>query len=119
MTNLTKPVTESELAVKLSAPRVTVVDIENAIAAEFYIRPSDFSNDMNEPNVFHGLSCLTICVLVLQNGFTVTGTSACASTENYDEEIVQRIARQAAVDQIWPLLGYQLRDRLAYEKGQL
>jgi hypothetical protein len=55
---------------------------------------------------------LTFCVLVLRNGFTVTGESACASSENFDAEIGRKIARQNAVAKIWPLEGYLLKQRL-------
>lgn len=55
------------------------------------------------------LSLLTFCVLVLKNGFTVTGESACASPENFDAEI----GRQNAVAKLWPLMGYELRSCLA------
>lgn len=58
------------------------------------------------------LGLLTFCVLVLRNGFTVTGTSACASPENFDAEIGRKVARQDAVRQVWPLMGYQLRENL-------
>lgn len=58
------------------------------------------------------LSLLTICVLVLRNGFTVHGVSACASPENYNKEIGQRIARENAEREIWPLLGFALRQKL-------
>jgi hypothetical protein len=56
-------------------------------------------------------------VLALKNGFTVTGESACASPENFDAEIGRKIARQNAVQKIWPLMGYQLVQRL-YEEHQ-
>lgn len=59
------------------------------------------------------LSLLTFCVLVLRNGFTVTGESACASPENFDAEVGRKIARQNAVQKIWPLMGYELRSQLA------
>ena len=59
------------------------------------------------------LNLLTFCVLVLRNGFTVTGESACASPENFDAEIGRKIARQNAVQKIWPLMGYELRTKLA------
>lgn len=58
------------------------------------------------------LSLLTFCVLVLRNGFTVTGESACASPENFDADIGKRIARENAKQKIWPLLGFALRERL-------
>ena len=56
---------------------------------------------------------LTFCVLVLRNGFTVTGESACASPENFDAELGQKIARQNAVQKVWPLMGYALRSELS------
>ena len=59
------------------------------------------------------LKLLTFCVLVLRNGFTVTGESACASPENFDAELGRKIARQNAVAKVWPLLGFRLRDKLA------
>ena len=63
-------------------------------------------------HVFEG-SCLTICCLTLKNGFTVTGESACASPENFNEEIGQKVSKANARDKIWPLLGFRLRDELA------
>lgn len=63
-------------------------------------------------HVFDG-SCMTVCCLTLKNGFTVTGESACASPENYDADIGQKIAKSNARDKIWPLLGFRLRDELA------
>lgn len=59
------------------------------------------------------LGLLTFCVLVLRNGFTVVGKSACASPENFDAEVGRRVARADAVNQMWPLLGFRLRDQLA------
>lgn len=58
------------------------------------------------------LLLLTFCVLVLRNGFTVTGESACASPENFDADVGRKIARANAVNKVWPLLGYALKDRL-------
>lgn len=63
-------------------------------------------------HVFPG-SCLTVCCLTLKNGFTVTGESACASPENFNAEIGQKIARANAREKIWPLLGFRLRDELS------
>ena len=54
------------------------------------------------------LALLTFCVLVLNNVFTVTGESACASPENFDAELGRKIARQNAVQKI-----YELRSKLS------
>lgn len=68
---------------------------------------------VHRPEPTGPLSLLTFCVLVLRNGFTVTGESACASPENFDAEVGRKIARQNAVQKIWPLMGYELRTKLA------
>ncbi len=62
------------------------------------------------------MSTLTFCVLVLQNGFTVTGESACASPENFDADIGRKVARENAEQKIWMLEGYALKQRL-FEAG--
>ena len=111
---------EAEIVAKgLTAPRVTPADIEANIANEHYFTASDGVNGHATANagVYCGpilpLQLLTFCVLVLRNGFTVTGESACASPENFDAEIGRKIARANAVQKLWPLLGYALRERLA------
>lgn len=116
---------EQEIQAKgLTAPRVTPADIEANIESEWYFTASEgvygaennpFEISKNSLHVLGDipLSLLTFCVLVLRNGFTVTGESACASPENFDAELGRKIARQNAVGKIWPLMGYELRSRLA------
>ena len=108
---------EQEIQAKgLTAPRITPDDIEANIASEHYFTAADgvygagHGVAKERPGV---LSLLTFCVLVLRNGFTVTGESACASPENFNAEIGRKIARQNAVQKIWPLMGYELRSKLA------
>ena len=126
-----------------TAPRVTPTDIEANIESEYYftaadgvdgsdiaaIRAQDQSAHVtlqpmaDDPQIWRTgdvspLHLLTFCVLVLKNGFTVTGESACASPENFDAEIGRKIARQNAVQKIWPLMGYELRSKLASEKPE-
>lgn len=60
----------------------------------------------------NSLEKLVFCVLVLKNGFTVTGESACASPENFDIELGHKIARQNAINKVWSLMGYELKQRL-------
>lgn len=64
------------------------------------------------------LNLLTFCVLVLRNSFTVTGESACASPENFDAELVRKIARRNAVGKIGELMGYELRTKLQSVREQ-
>jgi len=82
----------------LTAPRVTPELIESKIKSEYY---------HVVPN-----TTLTICVLTLENGYLVTGESAAASEENFDEEIGRKIAKANAVDKIWALEGYLLKEKL-------
>ena len=113
---------EDEIQAKgLTAPRVTPADIETNIVDELYFTALDgyagtqpnTSEEYRYGRINSGtLGLLTFCVLVLRNGFTVTGESACASPENFDPEIGRKIARENAVNKIWPLMGNELRTRL-------
>ncbi len=103
---------ETEIQAKgLTAPRITPADIEANIISEFYFTAGNAARGLNVPHL-PALDLLTFCVLALRNGFTVTGESACASPENFDAEIGQKIARANAVQKIWPLMGYELRTAL-------
>ena len=98
----------------LTAPRVTPADIEANIVEEVYFDGADGRNGATGCGHSRDpLRLLTFCVLTLRNGFTVTGESACVSPENFDAEIGRKIARQKAVEKIWPLMGYELRSKLA------
>lgn len=94
----------------LTATRITPADIEANIDCEYYFTAADATCGSPQHESLH---LLTFCVLVLRNGFTVTGESACVSPENFDAEIGRKIARQKAVEKIWPLMGYELRSKLA------
>jgi hypothetical protein len=80
-----------------TAPRVTAERIQAVIVGQAFARLT---------------GTLTVCVLTLVNGFTVTGESACASPENYDQDIGEHYARKDAERKIWPLEGYLLRQQL-------
>lgn len=90
---------EEEIIKKgLTAPRVTPSRLEDVIVSEQY-------------HVFPN-STFTACLLLLENGYTVLGESACASPENYDAAIGRKIARDNAKNKIWQLEGYLLRQSL-------
>lgn len=57
-------------------------------------------------------SQLTICVLTLFNGYTVTGESACADPKMFDREVGEKFAFAAAERKVWPLMGYALKQEL-------
>ena len=110
----------------LTAPRVTPADVEANIVSEHYFTARDGRRGAIVDGTYVGrekpqpeesdlaaLDLLTFCVLVLRNGFTVTGESACASPENFDAELGRKIARQNAIEKVWPLMGYALKCELS------
>lgn len=112
---------EQEIQAKgKTAPRITPADIEANIVYEAYLNAGEALGQTPGylPAPDNPLHLLTTCYLVLRNGFTVTGESACASPENFDAEIGRKIARQNAVQKIWPLMGYELRTLLALSNGE-
>lgn len=114
---MTDPIEQEIQAKGLTAPRITPADLQANIAAEHFFTAAngiagacDGYKLLDTAN--HGLHLLTFCVLVLRNGFTVTGESACASPENFDADIGRKIARANAEQKIWPLMGYKLKEDL-------
>lgn len=113
-----------------TAPRITPIDVEANILEEHYCtayeaaevaqfhKAMSGTGPMDPPKPHPSLALFTICTLVLKNGFVVTGDSACASPENFNVEVGQRLARLKAIDKVWPLLGYELRSKLAAEAAQ-
>lgn len=82
----------------LNAPRLTPTLIDSKIkSVEFHV---------------FGTTCLTVCCMTLENGFNVTGESACASPENFNAEIGRKIAEEQARNKIWMLEGYLLKQKL-------
>lgn len=125
MNNITSPriddagIEQQIQAKGLNAPRVTPTDIMNAVGSVHFFTAahgcignveSVVSNDELD-----SLDLLTFCVIILKNGFTVTGESACASPENFDEQIGRNIAYANAKQKIWPLEGYLLKQKLHAE----
>lgn len=86
----------------LTAPRVTPAELEaNIVHTEVVTFMT------------HSRQVLRWAVLTTKNGFAVTGRpSASVSPENDDPEIGQKVAIDNAKQELWPLMGYQLRERL-------
>jgi exopolyphosphatase/pppGpp-phosphohydrolase len=95
---------EAEIQAKgLNAPRLTPELIDAAIVSEQY-------------HVFPGTT-LTVCALTLRNGYIVTGESAAASPQNFNQEIGRKISRDNARNKIWALEGYLLREHLSLKEA--
>ena len=82
----------------LNAPRLTPDLIDSKISYCQYFRVDN--------------TTVTICAMVLKNGFTVVGKSAAVSMENFDSELGEKIAYDDAREQIWSLEGYVLKEQL-------
>ena len=89
-------------SVQKTANRVSLADLEAKIAEEEFLNPRLIPH-------------LTICVLKLQNGYSVVGTSAPADPANFDQAAGREFARADALRKVWPLEGYLLREKLAAE----
>jgi len=82
----------------LHALRPTEQSVESLIERELYWRPRG--------------TLMTVCALVLVNGFTVIGEAGCASPEVFDAKLGKRYARENALKKLIPLECYALRSKL-------
>lgn len=82
----------------LEFPRVTPESLQAVITGEEYFVSGT----------------LTICTLLLRNGFKVIGESACVDPRNFDEAIGRTYARKNAESHIWKLEGYALAERVRF-----
>lgn len=111
--------TEDECAAVAVAPRVSLKDIEAAIAerhdttAAEAIAPHAIGSLPND----HPFRLLSICILRLNNGWTVIGKSAPASAANFNADLGKKLAYEDCIRKLWPLMGFALRDKLAKEKA--
>jgi hypothetical protein len=113
--------TDQAAAAVAKAPRVSLADIEAAIDCRYDFTAAAaiapiFSPDLNL--IPKSLKVLSICLLVMKNGFTVIGKSAPAHQDNFDAELGKRFAYEDAVRQLWPLMGFALREKLMSNQQQ-
>lgn len=90
----------------LNAPRVTPSDLEANIAEVEIVKFTSKAGQV-----------LRWAVLTTQNGFAVVGKPACAvSPENDNAELGEKIAIRNSREELWPLMGYELRSRVSQQK---
>ena len=87
-------------SVQKTPNRITLQDLKAKVVEEEYFNPSSMPH-------------LTICVVILRNGFSLVGKSAPADPANFDAEVGRKFAFDDALRQLWTLEGYLLRERLA------
>jgi hypothetical protein len=108
---------DQEAAIVAKAPRVSLADIEAAIAQRWDFNAGEVVRQyVEEPHrnrAHKSLDVLSVCILVMRNGFTIIGKSAPASPENFNSELGKKLAYEDCIRQIWPLMGFALRERLS------
>ena len=82
--------------------RITVTDLNAKVISTAYVRLEG--------------STTTLCQITLQNGYTVTGTSACVDPANYNQFDGEKYAFKKAFEKLWDLEGYLLKQR-RFEAG--
>ena len=118
---------EERLIAQSTAPRVTLADVNANIRSVSYFTakqgvlgqydgPSE-STKAKIPDL-DNLGLMTFCTIVLKNGFTVTGESACVSFDNFDPIIGQELAYKMAFGKVWGFMGYHLKQTL-HEQEEL
>lgn len=96
------------------APRVKLAAIEEKIVNRYDFTAGEALGALDMPMPLSpALRILSLCILVMKNGFSVVGKSAPASPENFNADLGRRFAYEDAIRQLWPLEGYALREKLA------
>lgn len=112
---------EQEIQAKgLTAPRITPADVEANIESCYYFTAENGvmgeEAARNRPAAVYetSLSQVTFCVLITKNGTKLVGVNTGpVSPSNFDAELGRKLARKNAIDQLWPMMGYELRSKLA------
>lgn len=108
---------DAEAGLHAVAPRVTLADMERAIAEQHHFIAADAVGQGAQigpkGHPVNPLGVLSICILVMSNGFTIIGKSAPASPANFNAEFGRKLAYEDCIRQLWPLMGFALRDKLA------
>jgi hypothetical protein len=101
---------DASRAVQKTPNRVSLDSMVDKIAGEYSFTLDKAIGDTAP--LLPGMDVMTVCVLVMQNGFIVIGKSAPADPANFNEELGRKFAREDAIRQLWPLEGYALREKL-------
>lgn len=92
--------------------KIAVKDVEDNIQNTVYFSGADgyngqhFRTTIGFPNTPKGLELVTFCVLVLRNGFIITGQYVCTDAESYNRESDQCSAYFDAIRKTIPVMLY-------------
>ena len=102
-----KSIEQAVQAKGLTAPRVSLTDLEANIAETEIVKHVSVSGQV-----------LRWAVITTRNGFSVAGKPSCsASSQNDDQEIGEQLAITNARQELWPLMGYALKEQLSQQKA--
>lgn len=99
---------------------VSKSSIEAKIRGVYFINAGEAiknSNDGYTVADLAELNLVTICIIIMENGFKVEGTSACVDPKIYNEAIGQEEAYKNAFEKIWEKEGYLLKQKM-FEENQ-
>lgn len=122
---------EQEIQSKnLNAPRLKPADIDAVIVSEHYFTAAQGEAKALEDGAFVNgslngaalrpipelLSQITFCVLILKNGYKISGVNhSGVSPENHDPELGRKLAYENARNKVWELEGYLLKEKLNHK----
>lgn len=108
----------------MNAASIRPEDIEAVIADEQYFTAaqgvSGARHVIHDENDRGPLARITICVLTLKNGFTAVGVNeGPVSAENFRADLGREYARKQALEKLWLVLGYQLKEALHQRRSEV
>lgn len=97
---------------------VTLAQVEAEIASEYSFNAGEAIDafrfvDASLPSAATDAFRVTLCVVVLKNGFVAVGQSAVADLANFDDERGIKSAREDAMRQARPVVMSYLQERAA------
>ena len=116
----------SKAVVKNPAGRVSLDDIKAQIVEVYYVRAHECTLlddaaiveklEGQSPHSWcpeeHPLYTMTLCFLVLKNGYISVGKTAAADPKNVNIELAKKFSYDDAIRQLWPVLAYEKRTDL-------
>lgn len=122
---MTLQATEKECAANAVAPRVSLADIEASILGKYWGTADQLVGPTNEDGsrprfcATDMLKHMTVCVVIMKNGFIVIGKSATAGPDKFNADLGCKLAYEDAVRQLWPLMGFALKQHLHVEAKKI
>jgi len=81
---------------------------ENAIGDR--VTAEQMMEQIDDVDYFQVGSTVTICNILLKNGYSVRGESACVDPVNFNAELGKKLAYDDAFRKLWPLFGFLLAE---------